>query len=155
LTDRSTVAVDVQKVVGAQASAVTDSLATEEPLEIQLGYEKKGWHVHKSISVTMRTPGHDFELAAGFLFTEGILRRPDQIAQIRSEPADAADGNSVRIELKPDVVVDWQRLERHCFRLRLTQSVWSSQTNSVFCGTAVDPAIKVKDKNQCYTEIEH
>src|SRR5580765_4373224 len=88
LTDRSTVTVEVQKVVGAQASAVTDSLAAEEPLEIQLGYEKKGWHVHKSISVTMRTPGHDFELAAGFLFTEGILRRPDQIAQIRSEPAD-------------------------------------------------------------------
>ncbi len=105
----------MQKVVGAHASAVTDSLATEEPLEIQLGYEKKGWHVHKSISVTMRTPGHDFELAAGFLFTEGILRRPDQIAQIRSEPADAADGNTVRIELKPDVVVDWQRLERHFY----------------------------------------
>ncbi len=106
---------NVQKVVGAQASTVTDSLAVEEPLEIQLGYEKKGWHVHKSISVTMRTPGHDFELAAGFLFTEGILRRPDQIAQIRPEPADAENGNVVRIELKPDVVVDWQRLERHFY----------------------------------------
>jgi len=92
-----------------------DSLAAEEPLEIQLGYEKKGWHVHKSISVTMRTPGHDFELAAGFLFTEGILRKPEQIAQLRSEPADDAEANVVRVELKPDVVVDWQRLERHFY----------------------------------------
>jgi FdhD protein len=63
----------------------------------------------------MRTPGQDFELAAGFLFTEGILRRPDQIAQMRTEPPDAEDGNVVRIELKPGVAVDWQRLERHFY----------------------------------------
>jgi FdhD protein len=115
LIDRSSVTVTVQKMVGAQASTVADSLAAEEPLEIQLGYEKKGWHVHKSVSVTMRTPGHDFELAAGFLFAEGILRRPDQIAQMRTDPADALNGNTVRIELKPGVVVDWQRLERHFY----------------------------------------
>ncbi len=115
MTDRSSVTVNVQKIVGAQAATAPDSLAAEEPLEIQLGYERKGWHVHKTVSITMRTPGHDFELAAGFLFTEGILRRPDQIAQIRCEPADAEDGNTVRIELKPGVVVDWQRLERHFY----------------------------------------
>src|SRR5450432_2038815 len=110
VTDRSSVTVSVQKIVGAQAATVTDALAAEEPLEIQLGYERKGWHVHKTVSITMRTPGHDFELAAGFLFTEGILRQPDQIAQIRAEPAGTENGNTVRIELKPGVAVDWQRL---------------------------------------------
>ncbi len=115
MTDRSSVTVKVEKIVGAQASTVEDALAAEEPLEIQLGYERKGWHVHKTVSITMRTPGHDFELAAGFLFTEGILRRPDQIAQIRAEPAGAENGNTVRLELKAGVTVDWQRLERHFY----------------------------------------
>ena len=64
----------IRRVDGGNVSLPrSDFLAVEEPLEIQLGYEKRGWRVHKSISVTMRTPGQDEELAAGFLFTEGIV----------------------------------------------------------------------------------
>jgi len=51
-----------------------DSLVVEEPLEVRLG--------GKPVAVTMRTPGHDFELAAGFLFTEGILSTADQVGSI-------------------------------------------------------------------------
>ena len=61
-----------------------DLLAVEEPLEIQLGYERRGWRVHKSVSITMRTPGADAELAAGFLFTEGIVTDAAQIEAIHA-----------------------------------------------------------------------
>src|SRR6188508_2520905 len=67
----------------ANGPVSTDSLAIEEPLEIRLGIMVKGKLEHRAISITMRTPGDDGELAAGFLFTEGIVRHPDQIKQIR------------------------------------------------------------------------
>ena len=89
-----------------------DLLAVEEPLEIQLGYERKGWRVHKSVSVTMRTPGADRELAAGFLFTEGILQDAGQIAEVRRS---ADDENVMRVELADGVAVDLGRLERHFY----------------------------------------
>jgi FdhD protein len=58
----------------------TDRLATEEPMEIQVaGPGQKP----ESVAVTMRTPGNDFELAAGFLFGEGLIRSPDEIASVR------------------------------------------------------------------------
>ena len=87
-----------------------DLLAVEEPLEIQLGYENHGWRVHKSVSITMRTPGADAELAAGFLFTEGIVTDAAQIEGIHAQ-----DANVVRVELKPGVPVDLRRLERHFY----------------------------------------
>ena len=89
-----------------------DLLAVEEPLEIQLGYERKGWRVHKSVSITMRTPGADRELAAGFLFTEGILQGADQIESIQ---VSESDENVVRVELRAGVPVDLRRLERHFY----------------------------------------
>ena len=87
-----------------------DLLAVEEPLEIQLGYARKGWRVHKSVSITMRTPGDDPELAAGFVFTEGIVTDPGQIAGITP-----GEDNIVRVELRDDVAVDLRRLERHFY----------------------------------------
>lgn len=115
MNSRGVVSLKVCRVTEGAALVTTDALAVEEPLEIQLGYERNGWRVHKSVSITMRTPGSDFELAAGFLFSEGILRRPDQIEQLRYEPADACDGNVVRVELKPGITVDLARLERHFY----------------------------------------
>src|SRR5215471_11883027 len=73
-----------------------DRLAVEEPLEIRLN--------GKPVSVTMRTPGHDFDLAAGFLFTEGIVRESRQIGSIaRCSSAGADDdGNVVDVLTAPD-----------------------------------------------------
>jgi len=64
--DVPSVAVAVSRVEGAHASRANDVLAVEEALEIRLGA--------RSLSITMRTPGNDFELAAGFLFSEGIIK---------------------------------------------------------------------------------
>src|SRR5436190_10924881 len=81
---QATVETIVHRVENCTNGAVsTDSLAIEEPLEIRLGIPKNGKLEHRAISITMRTPGNDGELAAGFLFTEGIVTSPEQIKQIR------------------------------------------------------------------------
>ena len=96
-----------------------DWLAVEEPLEIRLGLAENGKPTHKSVSITMRTPGDDFELAAGFLFTEGIVKSADQIGEIRHCGAAAAKQgaprNTVRVDLRAGVDVDLKRLERHFY----------------------------------------
>jgi FdhD protein len=56
----------IWRYTGRSGESVTDELADEEPLEIRVA--------GKSIAITMRTPGHDAELAAGFLLTEGMLK---------------------------------------------------------------------------------
>lgn len=109
--NRPILTVPVQKVEGDSSAAFQDLLAVEEPLEIRLG--------DRSVSITMRTPGHDFELAAGFLLTEGILLEAAQIREIRwSHVANGNPrqlGNSVTVELDPGVEVDLDRLERHFY----------------------------------------
>ena len=87
-----------------------DLLAVEEPLEIRVEWTEGVERRVATVAVTMRTPGHDFELAAGFLFTEGLVRAREQIASIRSCRA-----GSVRVEVAPDVTIDLSRLERHSF----------------------------------------
>ena len=72
--------------------AVEDMLAVEEPLEIRVN--------GAPVTVTMRTPGHDLELAAGFLLTEGIIESADDIAAIRAADAETgAKSNTVDVEL--------------------------------------------------------
>jgi len=108
--DRSILIVPIQKIDGESSSAFQDLIAIEEPLEISIG--------EKPVSVTMRTPGHDFELAVGFLFTEGILKAAHQIAGVgrlpgNGNPRQAA--NSVNVQPAPDVEIDFDRLQRHFY----------------------------------------
>src|ERR1700752_1166398 len=81
-TDGSILQTPVEKVAGQTSRQVLDSLAIEEPLEIQLTYGPSNSRQTRSISVTMRTPGNDFDLAAGFLMTEGVIRDANDIEQI-------------------------------------------------------------------------
>ncbi|MBK7932159.1 MAG: formate dehydrogenase accessory sulfurtransferase FdhD [Acidobacteria bacterium] len=95
-----------------------DVLAIEEPLEIRLGFPKNGKIEHRAISITMRTPGDDEDLSAGFLFTEGILEHRSQIATIRrcGIPAKGKDlQNTVVVELTEGVDVDLERLTRNFY----------------------------------------
>jgi FdhD protein len=107
----------VCKVDRGRVSTQADVLAAEEPLEIRLGFGPAASRTHKSVSVTMRTPGNDFELAAGFLLTEGILQSSKQIEQIRHCGPRAPGGsrNVVRVELHVEVYVEIDRLERHFY----------------------------------------
>lgn len=109
MSNQAVKAVDIRKFKGDSAGDAPDLLAVEEPLEIRLEYGPAGQRVQKNLSVTMRTPGTDDDLAAGFLFTEGIVQRAADIAGIRGF------ANSVTVVLSPDLAVDLQKLERHFY----------------------------------------
>ena len=89
-----------------------DQLAVEEPLEIQMMYGSAGNKTIKIISVTMRTPGNDEELATGFLFTEGIINNKNQVIKIQP---DKADGNKVMVILSDTTVPHLQTVERNFY----------------------------------------
>jgi FdhD protein len=99
------------RVEGSQTEPRNDRVATEEPLEIQLSFERDGIRLVQTVAVTMRTPGHDRELAAGFLFTEGLVANPDQIEAITEDTAD--DTARVCVSLAAGVAVDLRSLQRH------------------------------------------
>lgn len=110
--------VEITKVSAEGSKVTPDLMAVEEPLEIRIGYGALGERQQKSLSVTMRTPGHDYELAIGFLFTEGIIDTFDQVESIkycedvgRQEERE----NVVRVELKPEVKLDLEKLQRNFY----------------------------------------
>ena len=92
---------------GARGRTQADALAVEEPLEIRVA--------GRSVAVTMRTPGHDEELAAGFLLTEGIIRRREDVAMIAPCQSAEEPRNVLNAFLAPSVEVDFARLTRHVF----------------------------------------
>lgn len=109
----------VHKVRGRQTTRVKDALAVEEPLEIRVA-SNAGMH---AVAVTMRTPGEDFELAAGFLYTEGLLHDRDEIGEIRfcdieprwRRPSVEQAYNTLTVHLRPGVVFDAERIRRNFY----------------------------------------
>src|SRR5581483_5078882 len=114
----SIVPIPIEKVQGTVSASGQDLLAVEEPLQLRLNYVAEGVHQEEDLSITMRTPGHDFEFAAGFLYTEGILQSVDQIIEIKyTGPAAHPKQirNTVTVFLKPDIGFNMDRLKRHFY----------------------------------------
>ena len=118
--------------------SVDDYLVGEEPLEIRVGDEP--------VSVTMRTPGHDLELATGFLFTEGLISSRAQIASVRHEPGATQNGatrngaiqngdNRVRIDLAAGVAFDFKSSQRNFY----------AASSCGVCGKASIDAVRVRN----------
>lgn len=101
--------VRVRRILGDRVRDDEDVLVVEEPLEIQISAVWGGRRSRRRISVTMRTPGHDRELAAGLLFTEGIIQDRQQILSMLP----CRSGNRIRVVLRDDVKVDLARLKRN------------------------------------------
>jgi FdhD protein len=94
----------------------TDTVATEEPLEIRVAWTVGAIRKREAISITMRTPGHDFELAAGFLYAEGIVTGGSDIERVEycREPMSPAERcNTVVVNLRPGLKPDLGRQKRH------------------------------------------
>lgn len=110
--------ISLQKVAGDCAKDEPDHVAVEEPLEVRLGFSTPEGRTAQSISITMRTPGNDEELAVGFLFTEGIIRNHGDVADVAhcGPPApDTGNRNVVRVDLADGVDVDLGRLQRNFY----------------------------------------
>lgn len=115
-----------------------DYLAAEEPLEIRVGNEP--------LSVTMRTPGHDRELAAGFLFTEGLIQTRGQLTALEASTAEngsqnsahsesgAKNGNVVKAQISSDAAPDMEKMRRHFF----------AASSCGICGKASIDAIRAR-----------
>jgi FdhD protein len=107
----------VWKMTGSRSKREADRLAAEEPMEIRVESGEKNHRETTSLSVTMRTPGNDFELAAGFLFTEGIVTRARDLARIEycTDAGVTQEYNIVSAVLRPDVPFSADRLTRHFY----------------------------------------
>lgn len=105
----STILIEVKKISSTNTTHADDVLAIEEPLEIRLIYSGVAKTESKTISITMRTPGADKDLATGFLFTEGIINSGDDISRF------AASENSITVQLNKDIAVDLNHIDRNCY----------------------------------------
>ena len=90
----------------------TDALAVEEPLEIRIGLGPPENRQRQSVAVTMRTPGDDFDLALGFLWTEGILASPNEVAWVRHR---GTEMSVVQVDLRPGVTAELDTLKRNFY----------------------------------------
>jgi len=97
--------------IGAAPESAEDVVAVEEPLEISAAWQSEGVLREKTISVTMRTPGDDYDLAAGFLFTEGLIASGEDLESVRHW----GSPNKVRVALTPGARIDASKLERHFY----------------------------------------
>ena len=107
--------VQINKYKDGQIVESDDILAVEEPLEIKLVHGNKTNRQTTNVSITMRTPGNDLELAAGFLFTEGIIH---DIIQLDINPVFYSKeilSNSINIFCKEHVLIDHKLLQRNFY----------------------------------------
>jgi len=114
---KSQAPIQVAAYVDARVSNREDALAVEEPLEIQVVAGPSDTRMVHNIAVTMRTPGADFELALGFLLTEGALARTDQVVAVdhKREANGEAICNVVQVSLAPETAFDAAKFSRHVF----------------------------------------
>ncbi len=111
---QSTREVPIRAVQQGKARELRDSLAAEEPLEIRLRLARPAGPEEMPLAVTMRTPGQDRELAAGFLFSEGIVRRASVL--VRLESAGTAPAcKTVLVTLGEGLEIDESQLQRHFY----------------------------------------
>ncbi|HEX4772496.1 MAG TPA: formate dehydrogenase accessory sulfurtransferase FdhD [Bryobacteraceae bacterium] len=104
---------DIRRLQKGRSERIIDTVASEEPLQIRIAYHFKDQSRVEPLALTMRTPGHDRQLAAGFLLTEGIIQTRRDLADLRLLGTGA--DNEVIAELRPGVDVESWRLARTSF----------------------------------------
>jgi FdhD protein len=128
MKNASTTSIKLKKVHNHELLDANDQLAIEEPLEIQIIYGNQNNRTQKTISITMRTPGNDEELAIGFLFTEGIIQNKNQITNT----------NISLLENKALITLD----EKENSNLQNTERNFYTTSSCGVCGKTSIDAIK-------------
>lgn len=108
---------EIIKVKDGNQAFEQDLLAIEEPLEVKLVYGSEEERKTRNIAVTMRTPGNDFELALGFLFTEGIIKSVADITESKKHFITCAENkeNTITIGLKEHLIPSLSNMERNFY----------------------------------------
>ncbi|HEY4195900.1 MAG TPA: formate dehydrogenase accessory sulfurtransferase FdhD [Mucilaginibacter sp.] len=114
---KTTIHLPITKVTNGENTKTTDALAIEEPLEIRLEYGPENERKIQNVSVTMRTPGNDAELALGFLFTEGIIKQQSDTHSIEHCFIACAEDkqNVIQINLKEGIIPNLHNTERNFY----------------------------------------
>ncbi|MDF1565866.1 MAG: formate dehydrogenase accessory sulfurtransferase FdhD [Deltaproteobacteria bacterium] len=115
MADGPVTEVEVQRH-GREPGRREDRVVVEEPMEIRLEFGPLEARLGKSVSITMRTPGEDFELASGLLFSEGIIESAAELKGVeRCGPpaAGRSESNVVKVSLSPEAEIDPVRLQRN------------------------------------------
>ena len=120
-----------------------DVVTVEEPLEIRVEFTRNGGRETSAVSVTMRTPGDDFELAAGFLYGEGLVHRREDVAEISYCQSDEPQTyNIVVVKLRPGAPFDPDALSRNFYM----------SSSCGVCGKASLEAVEVRGCEQISDE---
>lgn len=106
----------IQSVQGSERIDKVDQMVIEEPLEIRLFYFDSNQYQSDTLTITMRTPGQDFELAAGFLLAEGIITSTSDIVKMSycvKGLEQTQEYNILQVKLAPTVKVKWSEIKRN------------------------------------------
>lgn len=117
MPNKAVLQIPVTRFINGTSEELNDAIAIEEPLEIKLDYGPSEFRKVQNISVTMRTPGNDAELALGFLFTEGIIKNAQDIKQVAHFFIACADNkeNVIQVSLAEDIIPHLQNTERNFY----------------------------------------
>jgi len=117
MASSSIIHLPITKVNHAAITETSDALAIEEPLELRLEFGPKNNRQTQNISVTMRTPGNDKELALGFLFTEGIITQQKDVTKIEHSFIACAENkeNTILVSLNEDTIPNLRNTERNFY----------------------------------------
>jgi FdhD protein len=152
MPSKSTIKLPVTKVYAALSTAMDDSLAIEEPLEIRLEHGDAGDRRVQNVSVTMRTPGNDAELAVGFLFTEGIIKKVGDVGTAKHAFIACAENkeNIIQVSLADDVIPDLKNADRNFYT---TSSCGVCGKGSINAIRTVSPFMQVMDDDMVTSAI--
>jgi FdhD protein len=128
---------EIDRICGADSETLLDAVSVEEPLEIRISQRIGEEAALQQIAVTMRTPGDDRALAAGFLFTEGIISNRAEITDIEVDKC-----NVVTVNIKDGVEIDPAVFARHSF----------VASSCGVCGKKTIAAVRVKRQHLCLHE---
>ncbi|KAA0129368.1 formate dehydrogenase accessory sulfurtransferase FdhD [Chryseobacterium sp. SN22] len=147
LEHQSVQKIEMIRVKDRQSFPCTDEVSVEEPLEIRISYGLEGQEHIRNISVTMRTPGNDAELAAGFLFTEGIISGSHQIKEVNHLQAACSvnSGNVITVKLSDGFFPELMNADRNFYT---TSSCGVCGKGSIESIKTVSPFQNIEKKQQ-------